>query len=265
MNLKKLPHEELERRWFEKTLYQDMTVFPTMSDHPAFHHFIVSKIRELVPNASEETGVEIGPGHNPVLPALPFKKMLFVDLSKPLAGNLQNTMIPIRRDAPDRGFDYVPFSKLAQGRSIAVVGDIRRLPLSVEKKAGLIVVNNVLTHIKPGERNKVVAGLAEKTRALLIVDNHYESKLEIRARLRNFAEMVQKSLSLQPESKEKQERMHRSEKYLHPTKQMLESEQQKMVNVKNIKRELAENGWKVATSIVRHPLQKIVILQARRS
>ncbi|MEK6971117.1 MAG: class I SAM-dependent methyltransferase [archaeon] len=117
---------------------------------------LTKEIRTLVPFPSRATALEIGPGSAPVIAHLPFRESYYLERSPAIAHQLAKESIGKKKNA----------------KTIAhfIVGDVQRLPFSKQARFDLVVMNEVLTHIPPGKRAKVLAHMASRANALLLVE-----------------------------------------------------------------------------------------------
>lgn len=104
------------------------------------------KLLELVGNPSEYDALEIGPGEAPVIKSLDFKRKVFMDVSHEMAKNLPRP---------------------------AVTARVEDLPVRQGKVFGAVVVNEVLTHVHPDDRARVVKEIAGKARHVLVLDRPF--------------------------------------------------------------------------------------------
>lgn len=111
---------------------------------------ILEKIQTLVPLIEESTALEIGPGLAPVITYLPFQESYLVEQSNGIVETL---------------------SKRNKRKNIHfVVGDISHLPPSIPTPVDIIVMNEVLTHVRPKQRINIVKKLAAMSQSLVIVE-----------------------------------------------------------------------------------------------
>ena len=156
---------------------------------------VVANMKKLVPNPRNCIALEIGPGEAPVIPLLPFKKMVFMDRSKAVALGLRNTVLPgkavVERLIQDPLYEFLDFKGSASSpirsfkgltgkKASIVVGDVRALPFKPSAKFDLVVLNEVLTHVRPQERTKVIEQIAKKANSILILDRPQISLKELR-------------------------------------------------------------------------------------
>ncbi|MBI5553965.1 MAG: hypothetical protein HY917_04465 [Candidatus Diapherotrites archaeon] len=145
MPRKIIPREPVRRfttDWFNPRYHQRK--FPhhgTLMQQPEGKALVRQALQGLHPNPAG-SAVEIGPGRAPLLAELPFREKTFVDVNPEVLKGIKT------------------------GKKVRA--DIRSFTL--KNTTELTIINEVLTHIPPSERIKVVEALAEKSQAILIVD-----------------------------------------------------------------------------------------------
>ncbi len=161
---KKKKSIDVTRHWFKssKKFYQAGQPFQTFVRKASFRQqeMLEKKIRKIVPELEKRAALEIGPGQEPLISKLDFKKIVFLDLSKAIADKL----------------------KASIRQSEIIVGDIRKLPPTITKtkeRFGTIVINEVLTHLIPSERIKAIQNMLNLTDSILIIDRKQQSLGEI--------------------------------------------------------------------------------------
>lgn len=115
---------------------------------------LAEKINLLVPDPQEASALEIGPGTSPILPYFPFRETYFLEQSAEITRTLAEQEKKRR----------------TKTRSHFIVGDILKLPFSKTKRFDLVVMNEVLTHVRSSKRVGVVKKVASMSNALLIVE-----------------------------------------------------------------------------------------------
>lgn len=139
--------------WYDGTHYrrgQPFETFLNSSHAPTDErrmHVVTSLIHQLV-NPTKSSALEIGPGKKPVLSGIGFAKTVF----------LEQSPVILRRLLRQKE------NRAAHG----IVGDVRALPF--HGKFGIVVMNEVLTHIQPIRRLEVIEQLSKRADSLLIID-----------------------------------------------------------------------------------------------
>lgn len=247
------------RSWYNRTHYVHGQPFPTFlkgRQGPNLENvaFLAKRVRELVGDPSRCTALEIGPGDMPFLPILPFKKMVFLDQSHEILKKLPTTRLLYPND-------YFPknatLEKKVDEKTRRVVGDIRRLPFNA--RFDVIIVNEVLTHIRPRERLEVVRALTEHTDAFVILDRgqlslktiqdgfqHEYQELSAYANLlKNTQKKSSGSIPVTEQDEGQLEGMLKEAyHYAHLTPAQLRRFQATLTNFKPILRFLQKRGWK---------------------
>jgi hypothetical protein len=179
---------EYHRAWFTGELFKEKQSFGTFARfHP---EILIDQIRDLVKDPSKSTVLEIGPGNAPVSAALPFKRRIFIDRSAKIATDLKTpaALIEVTAKNLDAFKGHSSFEKIKERvnkgeptyagirldskNTQIVVGDATALPFRKDVMHDLVVVNEVLTHVKPEERVKTLESIAALTGAILIVDRN---------------------------------------------------------------------------------------------
>lgn len=141
-----------ERQPFETFLKREIAPGIIRRDPRAFET-LQERIGELVPRPEKAMALEIGPGDTPVITDIPFHRRIFLELSNVLAKNVQR------------------LPKGTQGSHHTIIGDTRKLPFSPDARFSVVVMNEVLTHIHPSERIKVLQRLMEISNGMIVVDS----------------------------------------------------------------------------------------------
>ncbi len=151
--------EKKRNAWYDGTHYQHTQPFATFL---TCRGKIVQKslsilkkeINTLIPTPSRATALEIGPGLAPVLPFFPFRETYYLEQSPTIAQKLakQNLL------------------KKTKTISHFIVGDIQKLPFSNHTRFDLVVMNEVLTHVPPAQRVRVLKKIASLSLAILLVE-----------------------------------------------------------------------------------------------
>jgi SAM-dependent methyltransferase len=143
------------RKWFSVHHYKTGQHFFTLIDEPVLLHQVKALLKELVPRRTGKSALEIGPGEDPFLEMEGFDSVVYLDKSLAVARNLK---------------------KHVSTRAHVAVGDIQALPFSKNQSFGVVVVNEVLTHIRPENRLAIIKNLSALTDRLFIIDRHRVQK-----------------------------------------------------------------------------------------
>lgn len=98
--------------------------------------------------------LEIGPGAKHTIGNMGFRENYFMDVSKEVLDSLKKEL---GREGLGRNSKFI-------------LGKLEELPLGKGRRFGLVVANEVLTHVRPGDRLKAVSGLADRADFLVITD-----------------------------------------------------------------------------------------------
>ena len=151
-------------------MYRERMPFHTFAEVSETQRMLAQKLRSLVPNPEETAALEIGPGKIPLIPQLPFKKLVFVEQSPALAKNLPFTEIADNAWGVDFWWKRPFFEGSKRSNVQVIAGDARRLSFRRGTSFSVGVLNEVLTHIRSSERLAVVKRLQSMCTSLLIVD-----------------------------------------------------------------------------------------------
>lgn len=237
---------EIGKKWFNgKKLYRKGQPFRTLMEKMGYNEIqlVHNKIKALVPEPKKRTALEIGPGVMPVLQEFPFKERVFMDISLKLARNLKQTI----------------------GGQV-LVGDIRKIPLTAGKENfGVVVVNEVLTHILPSERTKAIAEIARISDSLLIIDR---KQISINKLINIERINAREKLNLLTGTKTKRARATRKkirEKLsIKITGSALRMEQARLINFKLIETVLRKQGWQIQKQDIERGGVTYTIFSAKR-
>lgn len=180
--------KDFHRAWFSGDFFKEKQFFGTFARfHP---EILIDQIRDLVKDPSKSTVLEIGPGNAPVSAALPFKRRIFIDRSAKIAMGLKTPAALIEvtaknldafnghssfekiKERVDKGEPTYAGFRLDSKNTQIVVGDATALPFRKDIMHDLVVVNEVLTHVKPEERVKTLESIAALTGSILVVDRN---------------------------------------------------------------------------------------------
>ena len=154
--------------WYSGVHYTYSQSFPTFARLTSGRKYLSNLLQRLVKEPANTTALEIGPGLSPLTTLLPFKKVFFLEKSKAVADDLGYSKIKKRVNYRRVVEDRIKDSSFENSR--VIVGDLRALPFGLKTSFGVIIMNEVLTHVIPSERLSVIAELAEKTDRILLVD-----------------------------------------------------------------------------------------------
>jgi len=140
----------MPERWFNGERFREMQPFQTFARTRKGSGALRVRLKKLVGNPAEHSALEIGPGDAPLIHSLGFRHATFLEASPALARQLEE--------------------KLQRGRGVfsVLVGDVREH--EPQESYGVIVLLELLTHLRPSERLQVVRKLAGATDRLMIVD-----------------------------------------------------------------------------------------------
>ncbi len=143
------------KAWYDGSHYTKKQPFATfLTCHgemiPENLKFTLKKIKALVPEIKNSIALEIGPGLAPVILHLSFHTSYLVEQSKEMVRTL---------------------SKKEKRKNVHyLVGDISHLPKSLPKVVDIVVMSEVLTHVRPAKRISIVKKIARMSSSLLIVE-----------------------------------------------------------------------------------------------
>ncbi|MBU0662288.1 class I SAM-dependent methyltransferase [Candidatus Micrarchaeota archaeon] len=202
---------------------------------------IDKKIQGIVRNIGEGVAIEIGPGTASVLHRHNFGKKIYIDSSPAIAKMLKK-----------KGY--------SDGESsIAVLADIRKLPISAGRRADIIVANEVLTQIWPHERQGAVKEIAERANAILIIDRPripFDKFLEeVKEKVKNRLKVAGGEISAEAAKEwENPERIEGLARVLYAQR----------VDFEKITGSLEKSGWEVGEETETVHGERYVILTAKR-
>ncbi|MDO8624667.1 MAG: class I SAM-dependent methyltransferase [Candidatus Diapherotrites archaeon] len=255
------------RGWFGRGNYNGTQSFYTFSQPIANRRMIQEHIKSLVSDPKAAHALEIGPGTTPTLPLTGFRQIHFMDADPRILQQLRNAPVKITLKEPDaprnaRTTFTRPLFEFANQRAHFLVGDLRELPFSNKKPFDLIVVNEVLTHIRPIQRMRIISSLADRTKALVILDRTHIPIAEMLSRFkeaarvnRRWADIVPKQAAKWREIADAQERLT-----THDARQ----EQQRRIRFDLLARTLARKGWMVETIPLEDHNESYILLKARK-
>ncbi|MDO8626846.1 MAG: class I SAM-dependent methyltransferase [Candidatus Diapherotrites archaeon] len=181
----KRKRERVERlhSWYSGEHYIERVPFRTFVKEGEFHVDVLeNELKKLVTNPENCTALEIGPGQNPVIPRLPFKRMVFLDRSFNLVKYLPGTKVPVQIPG-ERYPEALPLDFVAGKRAKYVVGDARKLPFG-KTKFDVAMVAEVFTHVRPEERITALNEIMQRCNAFVLVDRPTQSLPELRKEIR---------------------------------------------------------------------------------
>ncbi|GEM_PF-2451230 len=260
---------ELHRQWKTGRHFVKGQPFHTFALVHRNRQFINAEMRKLVPKPENTTALEIGPGISPVIQGLPFKEYFLLEQSPGLAKELQRTVegetthsrVFFPQSLPS---DYAKKWHIMDGR-------IEKLNFGQNERFGLVVANEVFTHVLEKDRMSAFRGISEKADALLVIDRPVvrleDVKQNVIAQARQMLEKVAESrplaklvgtVKIEGISLEEQERAANA-MLKHPLSFAKMSRQQ-MVDFGPMADYLDRNGWAGQLLIV----EDMVVLKARR-
>ena len=221
-------------RWFD-TLYYDRGIqpFTTFLRNNANKQVAIDLLKNFLAKPEEAIALEIGPGSDPLITLLPFKEHHFIEHSEKLARSIRSK----------------------QGHLVEIV-DIRKHLFRIRRNLGVVVVNEVFSHIKPSERVEVLKKLAEVTQTLFIIDrmlvplDEIKRRIELRvkATLANAAtnaDLIKKFPVVREYiAQEKGEIKVANQQKAH-LDQIIRLERQNLVNFVGFSKYLEKRGWQV--------------------
>lgn len=151
------------RRWYSGAHYeygQYYSTFIQSGGQPRTENIqlLDARMKQLVPTPQTTVALEIGPGNFPFIERFPFKQKVYVEQSERIAQKLQMAS-GIREYSAEK--------------SPVVRATIRELPFAPGRRFGVVVLNEVLTHVDSAERLKVIKQIASHTNSILLVDRPY--------------------------------------------------------------------------------------------
>lgn len=147
--------------WFDGTHYTKTQPFATFLTCrgkivPKSLNLLQKEIRKLIQNPSHATALEIGPGLAPVLSYFPFREAYYLEQSPAIAKQLLKENLTKKKNT--------------KTISHFIVGDVQRLPFSKQTRFDLVVMNEILTHVQPAKRVKVLKHVISYSNSLLLVE-----------------------------------------------------------------------------------------------
>lgn len=147
--------------WFDGTHYTKTQPFATFLTCrgkivPNSLNLLKKEICTLIKKPSRSTALEIGPGLAPILSYFPFREAYYLEQSPAIAKQLLK--------------EHVGKKKNTKTTSHFIVGDVQRLPFSKQTRFDLVVMNEILTHVPPAKRAKVLKHVISYANALLLVE-----------------------------------------------------------------------------------------------
>lgn len=256
--------------WYTGGHYKTGQNFSTfLRNSPLNIDKVAQEVKKLVGTPSQTTALEVGPGAHPLIAGLGFKRTYFMDQSKVVASSLKDREVFVRVTRRnlhkfENSVDYshlqrdvergllahhpVEFNKTDRRKHQIVIGDLGRLPFSDGALFGVVVLSEVLTHIRPAQRLKVIERIAGISKSILIVDRPQIGLSGLREeKVLQFKEHSDKGprLPLPP-----QEIAKISEKLFNSatrTRAQLRAEQATLVNFQRLTNFLKRKGWTVET------------------
>jgi len=146
-----------------------------------------------------------------------------------------------------------------------VVGDARNLPFDQKQKFGLVLMNEVLTHIKPSERLKTIINISKIGNSIVVLDRKQSSLNEIINKERRNAVAKLEILSgVKEKSTARTRKKIRENSDLRTSLSSAKTIQSRTVNFNPLKRVLEKNGWQVELQDIESRGTKYTILTAKR-
>lgn len=147
--------------WFDGTHYTKTQPFATFLTCrgkivPNSLNLLKKEIRKLIKQPAHATALEIGPGLAPVLSYFPFREAYYLEQSPAIANQLAKQNLVKKKNT--------------KTISHFIVGDVQRLPFSKQTRFDLVVMNEILTHVQPAKRVKVLKHVISYSNALLLVE-----------------------------------------------------------------------------------------------
>jgi hypothetical protein len=154
-----------------------------------------------------------------------------------------------------------PLQRL-MGKPEVVVGGVESAE-SIDGRFDLAILCEVLTHVRPAQREAVISRLAEKADALVIVDRVQVPTADMHLKFQQLAAMNRAYFRGQKtrEARKWREKSARQEKR---SEYFLRQEQQKHVNFQRIIRALKRKGWRIESHSRKHREQEYLLLKAWR-
>ncbi|HZX33865.1 MAG TPA: class I SAM-dependent methyltransferase [archaeon] len=230
--------------WYSGVHYTYSQSFPTFARLTSGRKYLSNLLQRLVKEPANTTALEIGPGLSPLTTLLPFKKVFFLEKSKAVADDLGYSKIKKRVNYRRVVEDRIKDSSFENSR--VIVGDLRALPFGLKTSFGVIIMNEVLTHVIPSERLSVIAELAEKTDRILLVDRKLMPLEELK---RSHIEYAKKELKYMERYSGADAEKRRAEllKDVALSDYYAKRLQELLINFPKIVKYLENNGWRVQT------------------
>ncbi|MEK6820964.1 MAG: class I SAM-dependent methyltransferase [archaeon] len=152
--------------WYRGDHYREKQPYLTLAaharEHNEFREVIDSALTYAAPNSRKTSVLEIGPGDAPIAENISFRERIYIDQAQGLLNEIKT-----RREKYETARERVTGIKRVRPR-VYVQGKLEQLP--IRSRVGTIIMNEVLTHIKPNERLRVIQRLVPQTDGFVIVD-----------------------------------------------------------------------------------------------
>jgi len=227
------------RNWFNGAYYRHGQPWTTFAKDTSNREKLKIHLMSMVDEPKKRTALEIGAADSAVVTMLPFKKVFLMDRSHTLTKESKSLGTTVN--------------------AVAVTGDIRRLPFKKDTKFEVIVVNEVLTHLRPTVRIDAVRELTKHCNSMLLVDRQILPAKEIK-RNRAFAGTLH-MLPVKGETEEQvAERIRYSNELKDTSDWAVRKQQETLVNFPRIRNLLERMGWITET----HKFDSYTMLKAFR-
>ena len=156
------------KEWFTGGHYHHRQPFQTFAFKRSTREYLVKVMRALVPNPRTTTALEIGPGQAPVIQALPFRKFYALEQSPALANELHRT---VRGELTHSRFLFPNYIGSDYAKKWHIfTGSVEHIQFKPEERFGLVVANEVFTHVLPKNRINALEKITDMADSILIVD-----------------------------------------------------------------------------------------------
>lgn len=161
-----------QSKWHSGELYTSGQPFRTLASDIMHARAIGDAVTRLVDDPATAKGLEVGPGITPILQYSGIKDRYYLETSAAVARQL-------RRLTPDAG---------------VLLHGINEIPVSRKPHFDIAVAAEVLTHVPKADRLRALAELADRAKAIVIVDRPALPEQELKRELSEIHAHRQASL-----------------------------------------------------------------------
>ncbi|OIO26654.1 hypothetical protein AUJ14_01390 [Candidatus Micrarchaeota archaeon CG1_02_55_22] len=134
--------------WFTGAHYQHGQPFRTLAGDHIVGQLLSRRVEALVGNPPKARALEVGPGEAPLLERTAIGGKYYLERSYAVARKLRGS---------------------TPGAAV-LLGDIREIPVSRKPHFDVAVAAEVFTHVLPERRLDALKSIADRTKALLVID-----------------------------------------------------------------------------------------------